>query len=257
MVYCFKWFTSDHMTHYPPKTVLYIPGFLSGEDSQEKMLQALSCVFPSSYDISSLPWEMKKDNTWRFPWDSKGDTISESWNDYLSHTSDIVNVLADNNANILSKALLSLLIIPRWAQAIENVKIVSKAIAKSLLKLNDHEREKIILVGHSLGANIIIKTLYQLSTHNACIWKAVLLGAAINNNDKHIRPACNAVKDKIISVINPTDYALALYSLVNTEDALGRGYKGLISRQQFLEISTDPIPEHESLFYLQQLKKKA
>lgn len=246
------------MTNYPPKTVLYIPGFLSGEDSQAKMLHALSRVFPSTYDIYSLPWEMKTTDEWHFPWES-GESVSfsGSWNRYLSRAADVVNSLPVDDNEVLSKAILFFTIIPRWGLAVESTKIASRALAQSLLRLTDQEREKIILVGHSLGANIIIRTLYKLNTNNACIWKAVLLGAAMNNNDRMIRPACNGVKDRIISVINTEDYALGIYSMINSEDALGRGYNGLIDRQRFLEIATDPVSEHAGLFYLQQLRKKA
>ena len=246
------------MTYYPPKTVLYIPGFLSGNDSQAEMLHALSRVFPSTYDIYSLPWEMKTTDEWHFPWESGGsDSFAGSWNRYLSKAADVVNSIPADSNEVLSKALLLLTIIPRWDQAVESAKIASRALAQSLLRLSDQEREKIILVGHSLGANIVIRTLYKLNTNNVCIWKAVLLGAAMNYNDKMIRPACNGVKDRIISVINSADYALALYSMINSEEALGCGYGGLIDRQRYLEIATDPVPEHASLFYLQQLRKKA
>lgn len=246
------------MTNYPPKTVLYIPGFLSGNDSQSEMLHALGDVFPSSYSISSLPWERKTTNEWRFPWEStNNDSFSGSWNNYLSKTALTVSSYASSDGVFSSKAFLPLDLGLRWFQALESAEITADAIAKSLLRLSEEEREKIILVGHSLGANIIVKILYKLSLKKAHIWKALLLGAAINNNDSIIRPACNGVKDKIISVINPVDYILGIYSLINSEQALGHGFRGLINRQQFLEISTDPFPEHAGLFYLQQLRKKA
>ena len=246
------------MTNIPPKTVLYIPGFLSGNDSQAEMLHALGDVFPSSYSISSLPWERKTTNEWSFPWESMDiESFSDSWNNYLSKTALTVSSLPSDNKFIPSKAFLPLDLGVRWIQALDSAEKTANAIAKSLLHLSEEEREKIILVGHSLGANIILKILYKLNLKRARIWKALLLGAAINNNDNIIRPACNGVKDKIISVINIADYILGIYSLVSSEHALGHGFRGLINRQQFLEISTDPFPEHGGLFYLQQLRKKS
>ena len=245
------------MTRIPPKTVLYIPGFLSGNDSQAEMLHALGDVFPSSYSISSLPWEQKTTNDWRFPWESMdNESFSDSWNNYLSRTALTVSSLPPGNRVIPSKAFLPLDLGVRWIQALESADKTAKAIAKSLLRLSEEERKKIILVGHSLGANIILKILYQLSLKRAHIWKALLLGAAINNNDNIIRPACNGVMDKVISVINIADYILGIYSLISSEHALGRGFRGLINRQLFLEVSTDPVPKHAGLFYLQQLRKK-
>lgn len=250
-------FLLKFMTHISQKTVLYIPGFLSGNDSQTEMLHALGDIFPSSYNISSLPWEMKTTNEWHLPWESKSNfSFSDSWNNYLSKTGLAVNSFIANKNALLSKALFPLELGVRWVQALESAKKTAEAIAKSLLCLSEEEREKIILVGHSLGANIVINILYKLSLKRVRIWKALLLGAAMDNNDAIIRPACNAVKDKIVSVINIADYILGIYSLINSKHALGRGFKGLINRQQFLEISTDPFPEHASLFYLQQLQKK-
>lgn len=245
------------MTNIPQKTVLFIPGFLSGNDSQAEMLHALGDVFPSSYNISSLPWERKTTNEWSFPWESiDNESFSNSWNNYLSKTAQTASSLVSSNSAFPSKEFLPLDIGPRWVQALESASITAEAIANSLLRLSEEEREKIILVGHSLGANIIINILYKLSLKRARIWKALLLGAAANNDDTIIRPACNGVKDKIISVINTADYILGIYSLISTEHALGRGFNGLINRQHFLEVSTDPIPEHGGLFYLQQLWKK-
>lgn len=241
------------MINNPSKTVLYIPGFLSGEDSQEEMLCALRDIFPSSFNISSLPWEMKTTKSWHFPWESKGnDSFSGSWNTYLAKTSKTVDDYFPGKGDDQQ----SLALASRWEQALDSVQTTAEAIASSLLRLSEQERDNIILVGHSLGANIVIKTLYKLNSRNAYIWKAVLLGAAINNNDNIIRSACNGVKDKIISVINSADFVLGIYSLVNFEGALGRGYNGLINRQKFLEIFTDAVPEHASLFYLQQLREK-
>lgn len=245
------------MTDFPSKTVLYIPGFLSGNNSQAEMLCALRDVFPSCYNISTLPWEMKTTDAWHFPWETMdNDSFSDSWNKYLTKTAEAADACTSNDGTLSAESLNPLVLAPRWTQALESADTTAEFIAKSLLRLSEQERDNIILIGHSLGANIVIKTLYKINVNNAFIWKAILLGAAINNNDNIIRSACNGVKDKIISVINSADFALGIYSLVNAEGALGRGYKGLINRQKFQEISTDPIPEHASLFYLQQLRKK-
>ena len=52
-------------------------------------------------------------------------------------------------------------------------------LAEKLAKLPREQREKLILVGHSLGARIVIKAMARLSESELYIDRGIFLGAAI------------------------------------------------------------------------------
>ncbi len=156
--------------------------------------------------------------------------------------------------------MLPLSLFTRWENAKRDTDKVADALANKIAKASNVEQKGLFLIGHSLGANIVVKTLAQLKTKHIKINQAALLGAAIDYDDPNIEQACGAVLKPISSIFNPYDHALMLYSLYNMgHSALGStGYSGKNDRLREYHVGINqgsPSLEHSSSFYIQQWDK--
>ena len=117
------------------------------------------------------------------------------------------------------------------------------------------EQDNLVLVGHSLGAYIAVKTLENLSRRQMKINQAILLGAAIDSNDSAIPAACQATIVPIEYTINYLDWALALYPLVASNTALGQiGYTGT-QNAELKRNNLFPGLYHDNDIYIRELIK--
>lgn len=279
-----------------PLTVLYIPGFLSGNEPQTVAIDLLKQIFPAPNTVTSLAWEgpasnndltIHKESEKRSPdaaflfSDDPTDALSIAWQSFvvasdlltkevvstpmlkimdfitkekrfLSPFQSILSPIFDRASNLLPSAFLT-----RWNNAKHDTDTVSEALANKIIKATNKEQKGLFLIGHSLGANIVVKTLARLSSKNVKIYQAALLGAAIDNDDPNIEPALGAVLNPVNLTINPYDHALMLYALCNMgHSALGStGYTGASKqlREYHLGVNQNaPNIEHSSSFYIKQ-----
>ena len=141
----------------------------------------------------------------------------------------------------------------RWSQAINDVEIISDMLTNRIRSLSSVKRRKLILIGHSLGGNVTIRTLAQLYRQNLFIHSAVLLGAAIGCKDENIPFAMKATQKPICSMVNPNDAALKVFQTVSGTPALGTGCKlPGYNHSKFIEYPTSTSINHSSVFYLSQ-----
>ena len=278
-----------------PSTVLYIPGFLSGNEPQTVAIDLLKQIFPASCNVTSLAWEgpasdskdpveevgiQSLDDSFLFS-DDPTDTLSVAWKSFVAIsdqiTSDVISgpirkimdsfflenpifsplqkvipPLFNNLPNLLPSTFLA-----RWDKAKRDTENVADALADKIEKATIREQKGLLLIGHSLGANIVVKTLSRLCAKGVKIHQAVLLGAAIDNDDPNIEQACGAVQLPINSTINPYDHALAMYALCNMgHSALGStGYSGNNNQLREYHVGINqnaPNIEHSSSYYIQQ-----
>ena len=96
----------------------------------------------------------------------------------------------------------------RFPKAETSAEAEAVKLAGELAKLPREEREKIILVGHSLGARIVIKAMAKLSESQLYIDRGIFLGAAIPDDDPAIAAAITASRRSNINIYHPQDNAL-------------------------------------------------
>ena len=221
--------------------VWYIPGLYSADDPQEKAIQLLHTIYPYAREIANVEWECQNGNNISL------DTVVSSG---------VENALNDSNPlrGLLEFALGTVgSITQRWINALDDVEPTAQWLAKKIANdLSSSQRRNLILIGHSLGGNIIIRTLAQLYQQGLSIKRAVLLGAAIENMNRNILLAMEATQKPICSMVNPDDAALKVFQTVTGCRALGTGCELNYDRSKFVEYYTTNYFGHSSAFYLSQ-----
>lgn len=145
-----------------------------------------------------------------------------------------------------------------WEKSIELADFKAQELVKEIQEMSPDERQRLILIGHSLGGRIAIRILYELHMNDIQIRQAVLLGAAIDNDDPQISTALLSCQDTVYSFVNPLDKWLRVYhsksrdSKGQLHSALGTGYMDYPPIEQFCEIAVSPSDKHDSLYYLGQ-----
>ena len=126
--------------------------------------------------------------------------------------------------------------------------------------MSDKERENTVLLGHSLGARIIIKTMALLRKQNKSIRYGVFLAAAIPHDDNCIHEAIQNSIEPSINIYYYNDYVLKhLYSVSDSsKNALGTyGYAFPFNQHQMIQIEMelDSTPVSSVADYIEDLKK--
>ena len=87
-------------------------------------------------------------------------------------------------------------------------------LLRDIVAMPEQRRENLILVGHSIGAEIVVDILSKLAQRNLKIHSAALLAGALPCDDLRIPAALKAVKNHICCIYNPDDGILKyLYPL--------------------------------------------
>ena len=108
-----------------------------------------------------------------------------------------------------------------WKNAVANAGKSAIALTDEITKMNRAQQKDLILVGHSLGAKIVVDIMAELSKRNISIQKGVLLGPAISTDDDNLRRAAQC--SQLIVVRGEDDQVLKyFYPLVsNGKVAIG------------------------------------
>ena len=99
-----------------------------------------------------------------------------------------------------------------------------ETLAEEICAMSQKDQHNLILIGHSLGGRIAVKTVARLKSKNICIRKGVFLGAAIPDNAPEIAAAFGATIEPCINIHNKNDFVLRhIYSVFGDGllDALG------------------------------------
>lgn len=147
-------------------------------------------------------------------------------------------------------------------------------LAKRIAALPEKKRRNLVLVGHSLGGRIAIRTMSRLSQKNLPIRSGIFLAAAIPHDDPDIAFAIKNSLEPNVNIYNRQDYILRHAYGVLGEDfknALGAyGYAYAFQHKyllQFENISSDRpvtsadeyiarLENHGAVFYMNFLKAK-
>lgn len=140
--------------------------------------------------------------------------------DYKSHTGEIAKIypcakvehfLWDANGS--------------WDESRDNADgLAPEQLIKRLEPLTQQNSlQKTVLIGHSLGGRAVVRTLAKLhQTGQPQLYQAILMGAAINNDDPEISDAVLQVQHDIFNFYSKADGVLRyLYQGYHLKEALG------------------------------------
>ena len=222
--------------------IWYIPGLFSEDDPQEKALMMLNTIYPHAKEVINVTWENQNGKNIIL------DSVFEAGTMILLNDSNPAAHLAD----FVLKTALALP--DRWRRGLRDVIPTAELLANKIANLSSADQQRLILIGHSLGGNIVIRTLAHLYRRNITINSAVLLAAAIDNMNENILLAIEATREPVCSVVNPDDNALFLFQLAEGTPALGTGCELKLDRSKFWQryTSKSSLIGHSSDFYLSQ-----
>ena len=139
--------------------------------------------------------------------------------------------------------------------------------------MKPEDRERLTLIGHSLGGRIVAKTVAELERKKIRIQNACLLAAAIPFDDPDAELALKSQSMPVISIYNPNDKMLKYaYRIAGGENSVALGAHSTGKPNEFrvswntiedthiptTDINLDIVKSvfnHTAIFYLQQLKK--
>lgn len=126
-------------------------------------------------------------------------------------------------------------------------------LVKRIEALSPPDQRRLVLVGHSLGGRIVIKTAARCAREGIVVRQIIAAGAAIDNNDPAIAAAIEASNETFYNLINPDDYAMSAYKLSQRHYPLGTGYLYARSPEEFCEVVVTGTKSHMSSNYFRRL----
>lgn len=143
-----------------------------------------------------------------------------------------------------------------WSISLENSTKFVPELANEIMALPSEKRQRLILIGHSLGGRILVKTSVILKKNNVHVKKIILAGAAINNDDPDIPATFEVSNETVENIINFNDIMLTVYKVgAEFHSALGTGYLYITDQKQFREIVMSGTVEHYGYRYFQKYKE--
>ena len=114
-----------------------------------------------------------------------------------------------------------------WKKAMRNADQAAHGLADEVVRMPDGARTNVTLVGHSLGARIVVRTLAELAGKGLKVKQGILLGAAIPNADPDLERAGKASCLPVLAICNPKDVTLKYaYGAAGGESAPAFGTDG-------------------------------
>ena len=95
-----------------------------------------------------------------------------------------------------------------WRKARGNADAAAERLADELIALPAEERERLTLVGHSLGGRIVVRALARLGRRGMKVRKAVVMAAAIPSDDADVSGFAAATVEPVEIVCNEGDTML-------------------------------------------------
>jgi predicted alpha/beta hydrolase family esterase len=103
-----------------------------------------------------------------------------------------------------------------WYKALRNSRVAGNDLADILIK---NKSQEFILMGHSLGGNVIYNCLKELSNRNMTIINEVhILGGAVNNSNENWSTVKKSVKHNIFNYFSKKDKILKFAYSISTND---------------------------------------
>jgi pimeloyl-ACP methyl ester carboxylesterase len=139
-----------------------------------------------------------------------------------------------------------------------NARVQTGKLLMEILAMPENDRRELILVGHSIGAQIVVDILCELSRRNLKIHSVSLLGGALPADDPRVADCLSAIRFYCTIVYNPDDWVLKyLFPLDNSlRKPLGlHGWSGSDPRVFEARAHTDRFGfcNHFAYLYLEEL----
>ena len=141
--------------------------------------------------------------------------------------------------------------------AVQNSGMYTIKLLDEILSMPETRRRELVIIGHSIGAKIVLDVLCVLAEKHLQIKEAVLLGGAFPYDDRRLWSALEAVRDRCINIWSPVDAVLhLLYPLSEGNVACGavgwrfggKGfYEGYVKSGYFF------FNQHYAYLYLEEL----
>ncbi len=117
-----------------------------------------------------------------------------------------------------------------WPMSVDSADKESWRLAFEIAMMPREERERLTLVGHSLGGRMIARILARLSEHGLKVRQAILMGAAIPSDDPDLAKMGRATELPVLAVCNPYDHVLRyVYAMVGGESSVAFGANGTLA----------------------------
>lgn len=146
---------------------------------------------------------------------------------------------------------------PAWSISLENAKQYAPVLADEIIRMPAHRRDRLILVGHSLGGRIVVNAAAICQQRSVTIRKIILAGSAINNDDPNIPATLAVSREPVDNLVNVNDAMLAVYKVGGEfAPALGTGYLYPIDPMRFRELTMDGTVNHFGFEYLANYKNR-
>ena len=160
-----------------------------------------------------------------------------------------------------------------WSESVNNADAYVATLVTAIDAMKPEDRQRLTLIGHSLGGRIVAKTVAELQRKNIKIQNAVMLAAAIPFDDADAELALQSKSMPVISIYNPNDKMLKYaYRIAGGENSTALGAHSTGKPNEFrvswntiedthiptTDINWDFVKSvfnHTAIFYLQQLKK--
>lgn len=141
-----------------------------------------------------------------------------------------------------------------WDRSVGRGERFARALANEIASMPEADRERLVLVGHSLGGRIAVRALARnYRRKKLCIRQLILAGAAIHFDDPDIEAAVSASELTVYNLVNPTDVMLRAYLVAEHQSALGTGCLYTMPPSEFYEISLFHSVDHFAHVYLERL----
>ncbi len=140
-----------------------------------------------------------------------------------------------------------------WNDSVPIADEFVRELAKRIEALPPADRKRLILVGHSLGGRVVIKTAALCAREGLTLRQIITAGAAIDNDDPAIAAAIGVSEETFFNLINPDDYAMGAYKLSQRHYPLGTGYLYNQPPERFCEVVVEGTKSHLSSSYFQRL----
>ena len=163
----------------------------------------------------------------------------------------------------------------KWRKSLKNADSQWAMLSRELELMPESVRTNVTLVGHSLGARIVVRTLANLAGKGMKVRQGILLGAAIRNDDPDLQRIGGASVRPVLNLRNPNDVTLKyIYRVAGGEKGPALGVAGctatnVVDRVVPGDITSETeiaaawgkvdllkrIASHHALFYLSALRK--
>ena len=113
-----------------------------------------------------------------------------------------------------------------WQTAKINAEKQTVQLLQEIIAMPDAQRRELILVGHSIGAKIVIDILHELTLKKLQIHSMALLGGAVPDDYPRIETALQAITGNCCIIYNPDDLVLKLLFPLDNMSGVPLGLNG-------------------------------